>query len=73
MNPRSDEIIIPKGPDNPYGSVTGPYATVGGWGKPANGEPCPKCGGKNFKYYGLFAEAAENRCDDCNYNEGFMY
>ncbi len=68
------EILILKGKRNKYGSKTGPYLTCGGWGTPAiKGDKCPKCGSKNFKYVGGFAEGADNICGDCRYEEGFMY
>ena len=74
MSSIGPHVIIPKGPDNPYGSVTGPYNTEGGWGLPAGPEhKCPKCGGDNFKYYSGFMIAAENKCSDCDYIEVFCY
>lgn len=54
----------PKGAHNPFGSTTGPFDTIGGWGKPANKgtDLCPKCGGKEFYYRPGFCEGAENVC-----------
>lgn len=53
------EIKVPKGGHNPYGSTTGPYHTIGGWGLLAEEgkDPCPKCGGLEFHYVPGFAEA----------------
>ena len=71
---RDKLILIPKGKNNKYGSKTGPYLTVGGWGTPAGkNDKCPKCKSKNFKYVGGFAEAADNICGNCGYSEGFLY
>lgn len=68
------EILIKKGPKNPYGSKTGPYRLAGGWGYPAGEEDlCPVCSSKTFHYEGLFAEAAINKCDECGYSEDFLY
>jgi len=68
------EVIVPKGPKNPYGSVTGPFNTAGGWGKPAEDDDCcPKCGSKTFHYESGFAECATNVCKECDYNEHFAY
>lgn len=68
------EKITPKGPNNPYGSVTGPYNSLGGWGKPARkGEDkCPKCGGLEFHYVPGFCDYAENVCP-CGYSEDFSF
>lgn len=68
-----DHIIIPRGKKNPYGSVTGPFNTIGGWGEPAGeDDSCPKCGSSKFAYtthgYGLYVT---NECPDCGYEEGF--
>lgn len=73
--PYGKEQIIPKGTHNPHGSVTGPYNTAGGWGKPASkGEhKCPKCESLNFHYEPGFAESAKNVCPDCGYDEWFCY
>jgi hypothetical protein len=75
MTPLGMEKITPKGDNNPYGSVTGPYNTAGGWGKPATkGEPpCPKCRSVEFHYKAMFAAAAENVCPECGYSEIFCY
>jgi hypothetical protein len=68
------EKIMPKGVDNPFGSITGPYNTISGWGKPAQKgiDRCPKCGGLDFHYEPGFAEAAWNKCP-CGYEEFFLF
>jgi uncharacterized protein (DUF983 family) len=66
--------IIPKGKNNKYGSKTGPYNMIDGWGLPAGlNDKCPKCGSKKFHYVAGFAEAATNECPDCKYEEWFCY
>lgn len=36
-------------------------------------DKCPKCGSKTFHYEDGFAEAAENKCNECDYSEFFVY
>jgi hypothetical protein len=74
QSPRDDLVLTLKGPDNPFGSYTGPYLTNGGWGTPAQSwDKCPKCCRRNFKYVAGFGDGATNECGDCGYSESFAY
>lgn len=66
--------ITPKGPSNPYGSVTGPHNSAGGFGEPAGeGDTCPKCGSSSFHFEQGWLDSASNKCTDCGYNESFSF